>query len=130
MTSREAFEKWAREHGYQSSITGGFDYPLGRALWKAWQAATATAPTWHDAPTCAGLWVADYGVPKVVRINQADVDNFDSTMSEGGRWFGPIPSGVEEQSARLCYCDRMQIGEPGVSCGDCQTRDYKMEQSA
>ncbi|MEY2656186.1 MAG: hypothetical protein RLZZ524_3214 [Pseudomonadota bacterium] len=24
-----------------------------------------------------------------------------------------------------CFCDRMNIGEPGVSCGDCPTRDYK-----
>ena len=23
-----------------------------------------------------------------------------------------------------CYCDRMQIGDPSVSCGDCPTRDY------
>lgn len=26
--------------------------------------------------------------------------------------------------AEPCYCDRMQIGVPGVSCGDCP-RDYK-----
>lgn len=24
-----------------------------------------------------------------------------------------------------CYCDKNGIGEPGVSCGDCPTRDYK-----
>lgn len=23
-----------------------------------------------------------------------------------------------------CYCDRMGIGEPNASCGDCPTRDY------
>lgn len=23
-----------------------------------------------------------------------------------------------------CFCDRMNIGAPGVSCGDCPTRDY------
>jgi len=25
-----------------------------------------------------------------------------------------------------CYCDRNNIGVPGVSCGDCPERDYKM----
>lgn len=24
-----------------------------------------------------------------------------------------------------CWCDEQNIGEPGVSCGDCPTRDYK-----
>lgn len=24
-----------------------------------------------------------------------------------------------------CWCDEQGIGEPGVSCGDCPTRDYK-----
>ena len=24
-----------------------------------------------------------------------------------------------------CYCDRNNIGVPGVSCGDCPERDYK-----
>ena len=24
----------------------------------------------------------------------------------------------------LCYCDQNNIGTPGVSCGDCPTRDY------
>jgi hypothetical protein len=30
-----------------------------------------------------------------------------------------------------CFCDRMKLGEPGVSgvsCGDCPTRDYKQTQ--
>ena len=41
MTDRKAFEAWAAEAGYRSITSNGFDYPLGRALWKAWQAATA-----------------------------------------------------------------------------------------
>lgn len=24
-----------------------------------------------------------------------------------------------------CFCDKNKLGEPGVSCGDCPTRDYK-----
>lgn len=27
-----------------------------------------------------------------------------------------------------CFCDRTGLGEPGVSCGDCPTRDYKPKQ--
>ena len=27
----------------------------------------------------------------------------------------------------LCFCDRNNIGEPGVSCGDCPNRDYRQE---
>ena len=38
---REAFEAWAKDAEYQSSVDGSFDYPLGRVLWEAFQAATA-----------------------------------------------------------------------------------------
>jgi len=41
--SREAFEAWATASGYESKTGQGMDYPLGRALWIAWQAATAAA---------------------------------------------------------------------------------------
>jgi len=29
-----------------------------------------------------------------------------------------------EQLINACYCDRMSLGEPNVSCGDCPTRSY------
>jgi hypothetical protein len=29
------------------------------------------------------------------------------------------------QTKDLCWCDLNKLGEPGVSCGDCPTRDYK-----
>lgn len=42
--SRKAFEEWASEAGYGKGETDDdFDYPLGRALRKAWQAATNAA---------------------------------------------------------------------------------------
>jgi len=28
------------------------------------------------------------------------------------------------QKQNECWCDAMGIGKPGVSCGDCPTRDY------
>ena len=34
------------------------------------------------------------------------------------------------QQAEPCFCDRTGLGEPGVSCGDCPTRDYKQFPSA
>lgn len=48
-------------------------------------------PAWHDAPTCAGLWVSDYGRFEVEHVNQADVNNFDVVYNINGRWYGPIP---------------------------------------
>lgn len=51
----------------------------------------APTPAWHDAPTCAGLWLCNYGILEVVCINQPDVDNFDDFYNAGGRWYGPIP---------------------------------------
>ena len=41
--SREAFEAWGSANGYESKTGQGMDYPLGRALWIAWQAARAAA---------------------------------------------------------------------------------------
>lgn len=42
---REAFEAWARSvhGGLESGFDGSFDYPLGRILFEAWQAATERA---------------------------------------------------------------------------------------
>ena len=31
----------------------------------------------------------------------------------------------EQPAQETCWCDQNNIGEPGVSCGDCPTRDYK-----
>ena len=38
----------------------------------------------------------------------------------------PSEKAQQEQPAQeTCWCDQNNIGEPGVSCGDCPTRDYK-----
>ena len=106
--TREAFESWDREvfglpdRYYTPLYDGDFPSIDVKARWMAWQAATdaalASAPAWHNAPTCAGLWVADYGVPEVARINQPDVDNFDPLANVGGRWYGPLPPDSGKQS--------------------------------
>ena len=36
---------------------------------------------------------------------------------------GPVKQ--EQPAQETCWCDQNNIGEPGVSCGDCPTRDYK-----
>lgn len=50
--------------------------------------------------------VADIG-------SQAYVNDLRAALS--------APATAPEQ----CWCDEQGIGEPGVSCGDCPTRDYK-----
>ncbi len=35
------------------------------------------------------------------------------------------PAQQEQPAQEACWCDQNNIGEPGVSCGDCPTRDYK-----
>lgn len=48
-------------------------------------------PAWHDAPTCAGVWICDEDdicytwTAHSIKI----LDQFDP--GEGMRWFGPIP---------------------------------------
>ncbi len=48
----------------------------------------ATAPDWHDAPTCAGLWMRigrTSGDAALIRHLESD-----DIWYEGYRWFGPI----------------------------------------
>ena len=53
--------------------------------------APATAPAWHDAPTCAGVWLCDEGdiCYTWTAHNIEILDRFDP--GDGLRWFGPIP---------------------------------------
>ena len=46
-------------------------------------AAPANAPAWHDAPTCAGVWMCHMNG----EAYQWPDKNLDVT---GTRWFGPI----------------------------------------
>ena len=64
---------------------------------KGTQQQYKTLPAWHDAPTCAGLWLCNYGILEVVCINQPDVDNFDDFYNAGGRWYGPIPQDAKAE---------------------------------
>ena len=54
-------------------------------------ATTPAQPAWHDAPTCEGMWMCNYGDLSVATVNQPDIDTFDPAYNTGGRWYGPIP---------------------------------------
>jgi hypothetical protein len=48
-----------------------------------------SVPAWHDAPTCAGLWMRIGRVSgDVALIRYLESDDI---WYEGYRWFGPIP---------------------------------------
>lgn len=53
--------------------------------------APAAEPAWHDAPTCAGVWICDEGdiCYTWTAHNIEILDQFDP--GDGLRWYGPIP---------------------------------------
>ena len=55
-----------------------------------WQAAKATCPAWHDAPTVPGIWLCDEGdICYTWTVNNIEIlDKFDPV--DGLRWYGPI----------------------------------------
>lgn len=66
------------------------------------------------------------------------IDAWDSTVLPKSR-DGMMQERMEDLRAALaapatapeqCWCDEQGIGEPGVSCGDCPTRDYKSPATA
>lgn len=60
----------------------------------------ANAPQWHDAPTCAGLWMAVNEAVYAVHIaSPSDVLN----AWDGYRYFGPIPDDPEAKHGNLFY---------------------------
>ena len=50
----------------------------------------------------------------------------DEHDSHEGEYTVPLflAAGAQPVQQEKCYCDERGIGEPGVSCGDCPTRDY------
>lgn len=55
-------------------------------------AAPATAPAWHDAPTCAGLWVCRQAITDNVQAYEVtDQVALNRNLKLKGQWYGPIP---------------------------------------
>ena len=58
---------------------------------KAALAAPASAPAWHDAPTCAGLWVSDFSW-MAQKLGRETVEFYAKNRSiPSRRWYGPMP---------------------------------------
>jgi hypothetical protein len=88
--SIQAFEEWVDlEGGYLNDSDPGAK--SARLIAKrAWQAAKATAPQWHDAPTAPGLWVClRDSRHKSYRVRDIEVQV--TIPEDGDRWYGPIP---------------------------------------
>ncbi len=52
---------------------------------------TPSGPAWHDAPTCAGLWVCRHNITRHVTAYEfSEVLLKRRRLVEKGRWFGPI----------------------------------------
>ena len=45
------------------------------------------SPAWHDAPTCAGLWV----LKTVAGPEAHNIEPHDVNEVQIGEWYGPIP---------------------------------------
>ena len=55
--------------------------------------APSTAPAWHGAPTCDGLWLCDEGDENPYRFtcHKILMPLSPYLSGEGERWYGPIP---------------------------------------
>ena len=98
MTSREEFEAFIqrRDPGLNMSRNmpdRSYNNPQTHDQWGGWQAARATAPAWHDAPTVPGDWICNDGVeaPYDWRVFAINKQMLDLTPPKGERWYGPIP---------------------------------------
>ena len=85
MTDRQAFEAWDEAGSYADWRK--FDaLPKQEQFFECWQAAKATGPQWHDAPTAPGLWVVG---SRCLHINELDLPIYGRSNC---RWFGPVPA--------------------------------------
>lgn len=58
--------------------------------------ANPAASAWHDAPTCAGLWVRQYRNSfSTVVLSDYGIKKFDASEMVCWRWYGPIPQDKE-----------------------------------
>ncbi len=95
MTTRQAFETEARKHGFildRLDKSGEYVQLVTEQAWSIWQAAKATRPAWHDAPTCAGLWVCRQAITDNVQAYEVtDQMALNRNLKLKGQWYGPIP---------------------------------------
>jgi len=100
MTTREAFEAFISAPPFEMPTErfddrcawpGGYTELEVDLAWQAWQAAKATCPAWHDAPTVPGLWVSDFSW-MAQKLDRETVEFYAKNRSiPSRRWYGPIP---------------------------------------
>ncbi len=55
-------------------------------------AKPSATPAWHDAPTCAGLWVCRQAITDNVQAYEVtDQVALNRNLKLKGQWYGPIP---------------------------------------
>lgn len=94
MTTREAFEAFISAPPFEMPTErfddrcawpGGYTELEVDLAWQAWQAAKATCPAWHDAPTVPGLWLCNLDM-QAYHLPDPEID-----LGGGNLWYGPIP---------------------------------------
>ena len=93
MTSREEFEAWEKSVDYYSAshedARNFHNLPRTEQFAICWQAARATVPAWHDAPTAPGLWLSERN--NCAYLYPDDWAEPEPYVRKGSRWYGPIP---------------------------------------
>ena len=97
--TREAFEAFISAPPFEMPTErfddrcawpGGYTELEVDLAWQAWQAAKATCPAWHDAPTVPGLWVSDFSW-MAQKLGRETVEFYAKNRSiPSRRWYGPI----------------------------------------
>ena len=101
MTTREAFEAFISAPPFEMPIErfddrsawpGSYTELEVDLAWQAWQAAKATCPAWHDAPTVLGLWVCRQAITDNVQAYEVtDQMALNRNLKLKAQWYGPIP---------------------------------------
>ena len=81
---RAAFEAWGRAEGLEDKAIGrGMDYPLGKHLWRAWQAGRAALAA---APQVPGGWKLAPVEPTLEMLTDGEVTERFGGYCNVARW--------------------------------------------
>ena len=81
----------ALEIAYSTEYDGAKMHAAKLAI-RAELAKPTPSPAWHDAPTCAGLWV----VKTLTGPEAHNIEPHDVNEVQIGEWYGPIPQDGEK----------------------------------
>lgn len=105
MTEHERFENWARRSDANPLLNRAehdgkklheYHFPLARAMWEAWQAASAASPKVPQSCACSREittgWTTDNGIPLCNVCGRVDVNAAFEMAKEPPK----VPQGVED----------------------------------